>query len=115
MEVRRHGLSVTEGDSYWVTLASLGYDWSGRFGVTLVHEYSDQTAGNEGKLGDWTLPLPKQHYGWILATVHIPKPLDGLNFRLFAGSQRGGVKCAGGICRTYPDSVSARLEAVYRF
>jgi uncharacterized protein DUF6029 len=115
VEVRRHMLTITEGLEYWVTLASLGYDWSGKFGLTGIYEYSDQTQGAEGKIGEWTLPLPRQHYFWAMGSVHFPKPLDRLTLRLLGGSQRGGVKCAGGICRTYPDAVGAKLEAVYRF
>ncbi len=116
-EVRRHELTITDGvgEDYWISVTSLGYDWSSRFGVTGMYEFSDQTAGADVKMGDWTLPLPRQHYVWFMASVHLPKPVDGLTLRLIGGSQRGGVKCAGGICRLYPDAVGARLEAVYRF
>ncbi len=114
-ELRRHELIVTEGSEYWITMTSLGYEWSGVFGFTAIHEYSDETMGSEGKLGDWTLPFPRKHYFWGMLSGHPPKPLDGLTLRLLAGSQRGGIKCAGGICRRYPDAVGARLEAVYRF
>lgn len=114
-EIRRHELLITEELEYWVTLTGLGYDLSGLFGLTLVHEYSDQTAGSDVALGDWELPLPRRHYLWGMLTVHAPAPLDGLTGRLLAGSQRGGIKCAGGVCRNYPDTVGARLELVYRF
>lgn len=115
LELRRHDLNVSESVPHWVTLASLGYDMSGAFGVTIVHEYSDETAGNDLRFGDWELPLPRQHYLWALVNAHLPRPLEDLTLRLLAGAQRGGIKCAGGVCRMYPDSVGARLEAVYRF
>lgn len=35
--------------------------------------------------------------------------------RLFAGGQRGGLKCVSGICRVYPEFRGARLEVVLRF
>jgi hypothetical protein len=115
-ELRRHGLHVTEGqDPYWVTLESLSYEWSRAFGLTVAHEFSDQTKGVRGEIGDFTLPLPAQHYLWAMASVHGRGSLDGLTARLSGGSQRGGIKCAGGICRAYPDSVGAKLEVVYRF
>ena len=114
-ELRRHELMVTEGDEYWVTMESLGYEMSGLLGATIVHEYSDQTAGADNMIGDWEIPLPHKHYMWVLLSLHMPEPVDGLTLRLFAGSQRGGIKCAGGVCRVYPDSVGAKLEAVYRF
>ncbi len=115
LELRRHELEVTEGMSYWVIMESLGYEMSGLFGITFVHEYSDQTPGEDSKIGNWTMPMPHQHYMWALLSVHAPDPLDGLTLRLFAGSQRGGIKCAGGVCRLYPDSVGVKIEAVYRF
>jgi hypothetical protein len=115
LELRRHDLNVSESVPHWVTLASLGYDMSGAFGVTIVHEYSDETAGNDLRFGDWELPLPRQHYLWAIVNAHLPRPLEDLTLRLLAGAQRGGIKCAGGVCRMYPDSVGARLEAVYRF
>ena len=69
----------------------------------------------ETAFGDWSLPFPRQHYFWGLLTGHPPKPLEDLTLRLLAGSQRGGIKCAGGICRRYPVAVGGKLEAVYRF
>jgi hypothetical protein len=115
-EVRRHALALTEGGHpYWVVLTTLGYDRSGLFGVAVVYEYSDQTPGEEAIIGDWVLPLPLQHYLAVVASVQVPEPLDGLTARLVAGTQRGGHKCAGGVCRDYPDSVGATLEVVYRF
>jgi hypothetical protein len=114
-ELRRHELAVTEGNEYWITLSQLGYEWSGMFGLSGVHEYSDQTGGNKTKIGDWELPLPRRHYLMARLNVHAPAPLEDLTLRLSAGSQRGGFKCVGGICRMYPDAVGAKLEAVYRF
>lgn len=116
-ELRRHDLVVTEGptEQYWVSLAGIGYDRSGLFGLSAVHEFSDQTGGSRTRIGSLELPLPRRHYVWFLASVHPPGPLKGLTLRLFGGSQRGGIKCAGGICRTYPDAVGVKVEAVYRF
>lgn len=116
VEVRRHELMVTEGgEPYWVSLETLAYDWSGAFGLTVAHEYSDQTPGVRGEIGAFTMPLPAQHYLWAMASAHGRGVFEGLTARLTGGSQRGGIKCAGGICRTYPDSVGAKLELVYRF
>ncbi|MDD5308990.1 MAG: hypothetical protein PHU25_16880 [Deltaproteobacteria bacterium] len=114
-EVRRHMLEVTEGNRYWVAMGSLGYDMAGLLGLTAIYEYSDETAGADVAFGDWEYPLPRRHYLWGVASLHVPAPLDGLTLRLTAGSQRGGIKCAGGVCRNYPDAVGATLEAVYRF
>ncbi len=113
-EVRRHELSVTEGNDYWVSTASLGYELARRFGVTAIYEFSDERAGGENRIGRWTL-MPRHHYLSAMVTLHPPTPFDDLTVTLFCGSQRGGIKCAGGVCREYPDTVGARIEAVYRF
>jgi hypothetical protein len=114
--VRRHHLDLTEaGPPYWVTLLGIGYNLSGTLAVTAMHEYSDQTRGTEAKLGDWELPLPRHHYLSVVLSYYPPAPFDGLSLGASIGSQRGGHKCAGGVCREYPDAVGAKLEATYRF
>lgn len=35
--------------------------------------------------------------------------------KLFIGRMKGGLKCAGGICRVFPDFEGARLETTFRF
>jgi hypothetical protein len=114
-EVRRHALGVTEGIDYWVSSEMLSYHWSGLFGVTLAHEFSDEVGTDEAAIWGARWPLPPHHYAWVRAGLEVPKPLDDLDLGLFFGSQRGGIKCAGGVCRRYPDSIGAKLEAVYRF
>ena len=115
-ELRRHALAVTDSPRpYWVTTASLRYDWASRFSIGAVYEYSDQTPGEQASISGWELPLPRRHYlmGVISGQAEIPG--GTLVLRLYGGSQRGGVKCTGGVCREYPDSVGAKLEATYRF
>ncbi len=114
-EIRRHELEITEDNDYWITLTTVGYELSGLFGLSISHEFSDQLGGIIGKIGDWELPWPKQHYFFLMGSFHTPKPLEALSFRMFAGAQRGGFKCIGGVCRVYPDTVGAWVEAVYRF
>jgi len=52
-----------------------------RGGVTLVHEYSDQTVGMDLKMGDWTVPLPTHNYVWALVNYHPPKQV-ACNWRI---------------------------------
>jgi len=114
-ELRRHHLDVTEGNTYWVSTATLSYDMVGLWGVSLVHEYSDETEGTGKKLWGWDLPLPEHHFLWALLSFQAPEPLNGLVLRLSGGAQRGGIKCAAGICRYYPETVGIGLETVYRY
>jgi len=114
-ELRRHHLDVTEENEYWISTATISYDMVGLWGIALTHEYSDQTAGIEGEMWGRSFPLPRKHYAWALFNFHVPDPLDGLVIRVLGGSQRGGIKCAAGICRNYPDTMGVRLETVYRY
>ncbi len=111
-EVRRHALEVTEGTDYWVTLETLGYQWTDLFGVTLAHEYSDERAVRTSLGG---MLWPASHYARLRASAELPAPLEDLNIGLSIGSRRGDIRCAGGVCRRFPDTVGAGLEAVYRF
>ena len=37
------------------------------------------------------------------------------NLRLFAGQQRGALRCLNGVCKVFPDFTGARAELVLRF
>ena len=37
------------------------------------------------------------------------------NLRIFAGQQRGGLKCVSGICKVFPPFEGARVELTLRF
>ena len=113
-EVRRHALDITEGNRYYVTLSSLGYRMAGIFDVTFAHEYSNEVVGGQRRLGNmkWLAP---PNFAWAMGTLYLSGFLEGLSLRGVIGSQRGGIKCAGGICRQYPDTVGAKLEINLKF
>lgn len=112
--VRHHALDVTEGNRYYAATAAVGYGLSGRFDAALAYEYSDEITTSGNRIGDvpW---LPSHHFAWVRSSLHLPEIQKGLSLRLFAGSERGGVKCVGGACRQYPDTVGVRLDATLRF
>jgi hypothetical protein len=115
-ELRRHALIITDRPNpYWIALVSLRYDWASRFSTGIVYEYSDQNQGERNSIGAWELPIPRQNYLWGVISSQLQAPGGSLVLRLSGGSQRGGVKCAGGVCREYPDSVGTRFEATYRY
>ena len=112
--VRHHDLQVTEGNTYYVGSISLGYDFAGRFAATAAYEYSDETTTEGNRIGDMSW-LPSHHFAWLRASLKLPEVRKGLTLRIFAGSERGGVKCVGGVCRTYPDTVGVRFETALSF
>lgn len=69
---------------------------------------------------DWTTesealmsptPLPTTYPFGIVRV----RPNDSLVVQLFAGSQKGGLKCFGGVCRIVPPFAGARLDVTGRF
>ncbi|HET6283164.1 MAG TPA: DUF6029 family protein [Polyangia bacterium] len=69
---------------------------------------------------DWTTesaalmsanPLPT-YYPFGIIRV---RPSDSLVVQLFAGSQKGGLKCFGGVCRIVPPFAGTRLDVTVRF
>ncbi len=113
-EVRRHALRITEGNSYWVGAVTAGYGLAGRFDAALAYEYSDEITTTGNRIGDvpW---LPSHHFFWVRSTLMLKEVRKGLSLRLFVGSERGGIKCVGGACRQYPDTVGVRLDAALSF
>jgi hypothetical protein len=112
--VRHHALEVTEGHDYYVSSVSLGYDISNRFNAAAAYEYSDEITTEGNYIGDipW---LKTHHFAWIRSTLRLEEIRKGMSIQFFAGSERGGVKCVGGVCRQYPDTVGVRLDAVLSF
>jgi hypothetical protein len=69
---------------------------------------------------DWTTesaammsanPLPT-YYPFGIVRV---RPTDSFLVQLFAGSQKGGLKCFGGVCRIVPPFAGVRLDVTVRF
>jgi len=40
---------------------------------------------------------------------------QGTSIRVFAGGQRGGLRCVSGVCRVFPSFQGVKAEAVLRF
>ena len=59
--------------------------------------------------------LAPHHYASLMGTLFLSGVLKDVTLRGFLGSRRGGIKCAGGVCREYPDAVGAKLEMVWTF
>lgn len=52
---------------------------------------------------------------FFLAGIFAWHTYDWLTARAVVGSQRGGLKCIGGVCRDFPAFTGARLEAVLHY
>lgn len=77
----------------------LSLDWAGVGGVIGTFEYDTEQARWDHWFGSFGLQ-------WFA--------FDWLTVRAKIGSQRGGLKCLGGVCRQFPPFDGARLEFVFR-
>lgn len=77
----------------------LSLDWAGIGGIIGTFEYDTEQARFEHWFGSGGIQ-------WFA--------LDWLTVRGKIGSQRGGQKCLGGVCREFPPFDGARLEFIFR-
>jgi hypothetical protein len=115
--------TVTHGETDWVQ--SLGHAWA--LHLTVNHE--SRTADDDDFLRGTTLVGVEYGRTWSLtgefgydtenpnvqnqfyAGIVTYQPWDWMNLRTVVGSERGGIKCIGGVCREYPAFQGARFEA----
>jgi hypothetical protein len=115
--------SMVHGETDWVQ--SLGRGWA----VHLTVNHESRTADEDDFVRGTTL-LGVEHDGrWSLtaelgyddqvpdaqhvfvAGIATYRPADWVDLRTVVGSERGGIKCIGGVCREYPAFAGARFEA----
>ncbi len=77
----------------------LGIDWAGVLDVSGGFEYD-------------TDPLTADWYGFGMVKWFIRK---NLIWSVFAGTQRGGLKCVGGVCKIVPTFAGVKTELVFRY
>lgn len=95
-----HESRTQEGmDDFLRGTTLLGIERGGKWSLTGEFGYDTQ---NEKKEGVQTL---------FFAGIVTYEPADWVDLRAVVGSERGGIKCIGGVCREYPSFQGARLEA----
>jgi len=63
---------------------------------------------------DYTTDKLEPHRNYFSGTVDY-KPTDRASIQLFAGAQRGGLKCVSGVCRLFPPFEGATLQVTWRY
>jgi hypothetical protein len=86
------------------SIRTFGAGWTMAPWVSLsyLYEYSDQPG----------VTLDRQHHHGVQASWRF---LPGSYIKVFAGSTRGGLRCSGGLCRTFPEFEGVRTELTLRF
>jgi hypothetical protein len=70
--------------------------------LSYLYEYSDQPG----------VTLDRKHHHGVQASWRF---LPASYIKVFAGSTRGGLRCSGGMCRTFPEFEGVRTELTLRF
>lgn len=116
--------TMIHGESDWVQELGGGYS----FQLTVEHESRTLTDVPYVR-GTTLVGMDKTHLGslmlevgydthredqrqFFLAGIAAWRTYDWLQVRAILGSQRGGLKCIGGVCREFPAFTGGRLEAV---
>ena len=116
--------TITHGETDWVQ--SLGSGWA--LHLTVNHESRTLEDADDFLRGTTLLGVEKDgrwsltgEFGYdtqfedqeneFYAGIVTYQPADWMNLRAVVGSERGGIKCIGGVCREYPAFSGARLEA----
>ncbi|WP_373047736.1 hypothetical protein [Vulgatibacter sp.] len=123
---------MVHGETDWVQ--SIGGGWATHLTINHESRYTADVAvvGNEGGRdyirGSTFIGLDRAHLGSVmveigydtlrpdvqqnfLAGIVTWEAVDWADVRAVVGSQRGGIKCVGGVCRDFPPFSGARLEA----
>ena len=88
-------------DDYAEGSAYVSWNWAPHWSLTVQFEYLNDAA-SEGK--------NNKYWGGYLQY----KFNQSSFVRLFAGRQKGGLKCTGGVCRVFPEFEGVKLEGTLR-
>ena len=105
-----HGFGVMKTTEYASLENVLGYAYAPYFSITGIYEHSNETSGGTIQLG---AQEEKNPHFWSVETMI--KPNDWLQMDLAYGRFKGGLKCAGGVCRQIPPFEGFKSEFSVRF
>jgi hypothetical protein len=89
---------------YYERRTFFSFHYSPRWIVTI---FFDQT-------NDPEILFFKDKKNWYAAQIEI-KLFHANSIRIFYGSNKGGVKCSGGICKFFPPFEGLRIDVLFRF
>ena len=105
------GIGLFRDTSFGSELFSLTYSLAPIIDVSVQYEHSTEpnAGGSTGTLGGSS----KKHDFYNIEAKGHPTPASTIS--VFWGSQKGGLKCSGGICREVPAFEGLRSEFTYHF
>jgi len=113
---RDDGSERCDRDDGWISMEnSLAYTLMGRYTIALHVDYTDdpivQSLANSGAIGNLAYDKEWRRSTYIGGEI-IVRPVSNLELYAFFGSQKAGIVCTGGACRTVPafTGVKTRLS-----
>jgi peroxiredoxin len=100
----KHKVFDGDGYDYYEIRSALSLHRSPRWVVSVLYERTTDPA----------VVFMSGQENWWAGQLEVRLP-GGHSVRLFAGSTKGSMKCAGGVCRLFPPFEGVRLEVFLRF
>jgi hypothetical protein len=105
-----YGFRELSGSEFLDLEGALGYAYAPYFAITGLYEWSDEPAS--GLLEEDAEKEDDPHF-WSVETVVTPR--DWVRILLGYGRYKGGIRCAGGVCRYVPPFEGLKSEISFRF
>ena len=115
----RNGTTHCDMDDGWIALEnSLSYTLMGKYTAALNVDYTDdirvQAINARGSPGNLFYDPDFKASAYIGGTLII-KPVSNFELNVFGGSQKAGIVCTGGACRTVPAFTGVKARATISF
>lgn len=91
-------------DDYYEIRSYFSFHYSPRWILTFLYD----------KTTDPQVLFFKTKKNWYAAQIEI-KFTPSSSLKIFYGANKGGVKCAGGVCKFFPPFEGLRIDAIFRF
>ena len=116
---RRNGDEQCDKDDGWVSMENaISYTLMGKYTVAVHLDFTDdplvQSLGNSGAVGNLVYDPWFKSSGFVGAEI-ILKPVPELEVYVFGGSQKAGIVCTGGACRTVPAFTGVKSRVTLSF
>ena len=116
---RRSGDETCDKDDGWVSMENaISYTLMGKYTIAVHLDFTDdplvQSLGNSGAVGNLVYDPWFKSSGFIGAEI-ILKPVPELEVYIFGGSQKAGIVCTGGACRTVPAFTGVKSRVTLSF
>ncbi len=114
-----NGSEYCDQDDGWIAIEnSLSYTLMGKYTAALHIDYTDdpivQSLANNGAIGNLKYDKDWRRSTYIGGELII-KPVSNLELYAFFGSQKAGVVCTGGACRTVPAFTGVKTRVSVNF